>query len=194
MVDSLTGAGYDPVEYVPTDSLALDSVVAIARRLQPDIALVDLNLGAERSGIPLIGPLVGLGTKVIAFTASDDPLDEARCVEAGAVAFLHKATAFDVLLSTIERVAAGDELISSGQRQELLGALGTSRAANDQRLARLATLTLRRAARAGCACNRPNGCRDRRDELRLGQDGPHPDRVRSPQARGEVAAGRRGFR
>jgi DNA-binding NarL/FixJ family response regulator len=64
-------------------------------------------------------------------------------VEAGAVAFLHKATAFDVLLSTIERVAAGDELISSGQRQELLGALGTSRAANDQRLARLATLTLR---------------------------------------------------
>ncbi len=143
MVDSLTGAGYDPVEYVPTDSLALESVVAIARRLQPDIALVDLNLGAERSGIPLIGPLVGLGTKVIAFTASDDPLDEARCVEAGAVAFLHKATAFDVLLSTIERVAAGDELISSGQRQELLGALGTSRAANDQRLARLATLTLR---------------------------------------------------
>lgn len=143
MVDSLRSAGYDPVEYLPPDSLDVDSVLAVAGPLRPDVALVDLNLGAERSGITLIGPLVGLGTKVIAFTASDDPLDKGRCVEAGAVAFLHKATAFDVLLATIGRVVAGEELVSPSQREELLGRLRASRAAGDQRLARLAALTPR---------------------------------------------------
>ena len=143
MVDYLRSAGYDPVEYLPPDSLDVDSVLAVAGPLRPDVALVDLNLGAERSGITLIGPLVGLGARVIAFTASDDPLDKARCVEAGAVAFLHKATAFDVLLATIGRVVAGEELISSSQREELLGRLRASRAAGDQRLARLAALTPR---------------------------------------------------
>ena len=143
MVDYLRSAGYDPVEYLAPDSLDVDNVLAVAGPLRPDVALVDLNLGAERSGLTLIGPLVGLGAKVIAFTASEDPLDKARCVEAGAVAFLHKATAFDVLLATIGRVVAGEELISPSQREELLGPLRASRAAGDQRLARLAALTPR---------------------------------------------------
>ncbi len=143
MAGSLGAAGYGPVEYVPTESLDLDGVMAIARRLQPDVALVDLNLGAERSGVPLIGPLVGLGARVVAFSASDDPLDRARCLEAGAVAFLHKATAFDELLSTIGRVAAGEELVPARQREELLSVLRASRAAGDRRLARLARLTRR---------------------------------------------------
>lgn len=143
MADSLAAVGYSPVEYVPIDSLDVESVLAIGRGLQPDVALVDLNLGAGRSGVPLIGPLVGLGIKVIAFTASDDPLDLARCLEAGAIAFLHKATAFDVLLSTLQRVVGGDELISATERQELLAVLRASRAAGDERLAKLATLTPR---------------------------------------------------
>lgn len=143
MADSLRRVGYDPVEYLPPDALGVDSVVGAAGLLRPDAALVDLNLGADRSGFTLIGPLVGLGIRVIAFTASDDPLDRARCVEAGAVAFLHKATAFDVLLATIARVVAGEELISPSQREELLAPLRASRAAGDQRLARLATLTPR---------------------------------------------------
>lgn len=143
MADSLRGVGYDPVEYLPPDALDVESVVGVARQLRPDAALVDLNLGADRSGFTLIGPLVGLGIRVVAFTASDDALDKARCVEAGAVAFLHKATAFDVLLATIGRVVAGEELISPSQREELLVPLRASRAAGDQRLARVATLTPR---------------------------------------------------
>ncbi len=143
MADSLKGVGYDPVEYVPPDSLDVERVLAIGRRLQPDVALVDLNLGAGRSGLPLVGPLVGLGIRVISFTASDDPLDKARCLEAGATTFLHKAAAFDVLLSTVERVVAGKELISPADRHELLAVLRASRAAGDDRLARLATLTPR---------------------------------------------------
>ncbi len=146
MADSLKSEGYDPVEYVPDDALDVEGVLAIGRRLQPEVALVDLNLGAGRSGIPLVGPLVGLGIKVISFTASDDPLDRARCMEAGASAFLHKAAAFDILLSTIERVVAGDEVISAGERHELLAGLRASRAARDERLARLATLAPREQA------------------------------------------------
>lgn len=143
MAGYLRGAGYDPVEYLPPDSFDVESMLVVAGQLRPHVALVDLNLGTGRSGITLIGPLAGLGTKVIAFTASEDRLDMARCVEAGAVAFLHKATAFDVLVSTIGRVAAGEQLIPPTQREELLGVLRASRAAGDQRLARLATLTPR---------------------------------------------------
>lgn len=145
LADSLVSVGYDPVEYVPTDSFDVDSVLAIGRRLRPDVALVDLNLGAGRSGIPLIGPLAGLGIKVIALTASDDPLDKARCLETGATAFLHKATPFDELLSTVGRVVAGEEVIPTGEREDLLAALRASRAAGDERLARLAALTPREA-------------------------------------------------
>lgn len=143
LADSLTAAGYSPVEYVPAESLDVESVLEIGRRLRPDLALVDLNLGGGRSGIPLIGPLAGLGTKVVAFTASDDPLDKARSLEAGAIAFLHKATALDELLSTVERVLSGEELISPNERDELLTVLRTLRAAGDERLARLARLTPR---------------------------------------------------
>ena len=143
MAGYLQSAGYDPVEYLPPDALDVESMLVVARELRPHVALVDLNLGTGRSGITLIGPLAGLGTKVIAFTASEDRLDMARCVEAGAVAFLQKATAFDVLVSTIGRVVAGEQLISPSQREELLSVLRASRAAGDQRLARLATLTPR---------------------------------------------------
>lgn len=143
MADSLRRLGYEPVEHVPADSLDVESVLAQARRLQTDLALVDLNLGTGRSGLTLIGPLVGLGVKVIALTASDDPFAMAQCLEAGATAFVHKAAAFDVVLSTIQRVLAGEELVSPAQRQELLAALRASRAAGDERLARLATLTPR---------------------------------------------------
>ena len=143
MADALRGAGYNPVEYVGEDAFDVESVLAVAERLRPDVALVDLNLGGGRSGFPLIGPLVGHGVKVVAFTASDDPLAMARCVEAGATAFLHKASPFDALLATIERVLAGEELISQQRRQELLALLRSSRDADDSRLARLASLTPR---------------------------------------------------
>ncbi|MBW3645525.1 MAG: response regulator transcription factor [Actinobacteria bacterium] len=143
MAEALRGAGYDPVEYVGEDAFDVESILTVAERLRPDVALVDLNLGAGRSGFPLIGPLVGRGVKVVAFTASDDPLAMARCVEAGATAFLHKASPFDALLLTIDRVLAGEELISQHRRQELLAVLRSFRDADDSRLARLAALTPR---------------------------------------------------
>ncbi len=143
MADSLRRLGYDPVAYVPADSLDVENVLAHARRLRSDVALVDLNLGAGRSGIPLIGPLVGLGAKVIALSASDEPFAIAQCLESGAAGFVHKAAAFDVLLSAIDRVLAGEELISQGRRQELLAELRVSRAEGDARLARLGVLTPR---------------------------------------------------
>jgi DNA-binding NarL/FixJ family response regulator len=143
MADSLKRLGYDPVAYVPADSLDVENVLAHARRLRSDVALVDLNLGAGRSGIPLIGPLVGLGAKVIALSASDEPFAIAQCLECGAAGFVHKAAAFDVLLSAIDRVLAGEELISQGRRQEFLAELRVSRAEGDARLARLGVLTPR---------------------------------------------------
>lgn len=143
MADSLRRLGYDPVEHVPADSFDVDSVLALARRLETDVALVDLNLGTGRSGLTLIGPLVGVGVKVIALSASEERYAMAQCLEAGATAFVHKAAAFDVILSTIERVLAGEELVSPARRQELLADLRAWRAAGDERLARLATLTRR---------------------------------------------------
>ncbi len=143
MAQALRSAGFSEVAYVSPDRLDVGGVLALADDFGPDVALVDLNLGAGRSGIPLIGPLVGLGAKVIALSASEEPFVIAQCLEAGAAGFVHKAAAFDVLLSTIERVLAGEVLVSENERQQLLAALRASRAAGDERTGRLASLTPR---------------------------------------------------
>jgi DNA-binding NarL/FixJ family response regulator len=83
LASAFRSSGFDPVEALPRDAHDVDGVLAAARHLSPTVALVDLNLGAERSGLSLIGPLVGAGVRVVAFTARDDDLAMAECVEAG---------------------------------------------------------------------------------------------------------------
>jgi DNA-binding NarL/FixJ family response regulator len=80
-----------------------NSVVDAARRLQPDVIVVDVNLphvdGLEACRlITQVNP----ETKVIVFSAMNDPDVEQRSFEVGASAFVCKGTGD--LLSTVKRL------------------------------------------------------------------------------------------
>jgi two-component system response regulator DegU len=75
-----------------------------AQRLRPDVIVLDVNLPNVHSleacrEITRVNPT----TKVIVFTAMNDPLASQDFFEAGASAFVSKVTAGD-LLSTIKRL------------------------------------------------------------------------------------------
>ncbi len=146
MAQALRDAGFHHVSYVGPEELKVPDVLAAADRFRPDVALVDLHLGAGRSGLPIIGPLVGRGVAVVAFSASDEDLVIAECLEAGAVGFLSKGESFNVVIEYVSKVAAGHTVVPPPEREALLARLRAHRAASDQRLRAFQELTPREEA------------------------------------------------
>jgi len=86
-------------------SAVLDAV----QRLQPDVLVLDLNL-SHSNGLDACRQITHAApqTKIIMFTAMNDPDLRQRCFEVGAAAFVSKmAGPGDDLLSTIQRLFAG---------------------------------------------------------------------------------------
>jgi len=121
-----------------------EAIIATARRMAPVLVLLDLELGpALGSGRDLVGPLVEAGARVVMMTGVTDRARLAACVEAGAFGILEKTGAFADLVAAVGRAAAGEELLTDNERQELLAELRTQRVAEHARLAPFATLTTR---------------------------------------------------
>ena len=146
MAQALRNAGFSEVSYVAPDELDVAGVLAAADRFEPDVALVDLNLGVERSGLPIIGPLVGRGVAVVAFSAKDEELVIAQCLEAGAIGFLNKGEAFDAVVEYVSKVAAGEAVVSPAEREAMLARLREHRVASDKRLRAFEELSPRERA------------------------------------------------
>lgn len=81
---------------------------ALLREAQPDVLLLDLNLGL-RSGFELLESLQrrGLHVRTIVTTMSENAQDVARAVRAGAEGYLLKSAPSQELLRAIEAVVAG---------------------------------------------------------------------------------------
>ena len=89
---------------VADSSAVLDAV----QRLQPDVVVLDLNL-SHSNGLDACRQIIQASpeTKVIMFTAMNDPDVRQRSFEVGASAFVSKmAGPGDDLLSTIQRLFA----------------------------------------------------------------------------------------
>jgi DNA-binding NarL/FixJ family response regulator len=78
-----------------------------ARRLQPDVIVVDLNLPGV-NGLDACRQITQANpdVKVIVFTAMNDPDTRQRSFEGGAAAFVFKMAGDGDLLSTIKRLCA----------------------------------------------------------------------------------------
>jgi DNA-binding NarL/FixJ family response regulator len=133
MASALRMAGFERVTHVPAHQLDPDGILAVADAFGPEVALVDVNLGDGRCGVDVIGPLAARGVAVVGFTSSDDPLDWARCLEAGAVGVLVKSEPFDVIVERVRRAAAGGAVTDVRHRHELLAGLHAHRAATRER-------------------------------------------------------------
>ena len=92
---------YEVVGVVADGSAVLEAT----QRLQPDVVVVDLNLPTV-NGLDACRQITQRNpeTKVILFTAMDDPYLRQRALEVGAAAFVCKVAGDCDLLATIDRL------------------------------------------------------------------------------------------
>ena len=143
MLMALQANGFGPVVAADVEDLSEASVTALAASVRPDIVLLDLHLGEDRLGLPMIAPLVDLGAKVILFTASDDPRMLATGLRAGAEAVIDKAMPFHRLIAALTELAAGHALMADDERAILLDVLEANFAEEDALRQPFQTLTAR---------------------------------------------------
>ena len=139
---ALGAYGFDRVSSIAED-LRLDRVLAAAREADAGIVLLDLHLGGGNLGVPMIGPLIDMGAKVVLFTASREPRLIAAALRCGVEAVIDKAMAFDRLVSVLVGVASGQELMPPDEREALVAALEGQLHGEDRARALFETLTER---------------------------------------------------
>jgi DNA-binding NarL/FixJ family response regulator len=104
-----------------------EEALALKNREQPDIILLDLDLGGE-SGLDLIPELTdgGSHSKVIVLTGMRDPEMHHQAVKLGAMGVVQKEKAIDVLISAIERVSAGEAWLDPSLMARVLSEVSTA--------------------------------------------------------------------
>src|SRR5215213_1094410 len=85
------------------------AAILIAAREQPDIILLDLDLG-EENGIDFLPALLAAAkqARIIVLTGIRDRAEHRQAVRLGAMGMVLKEQAFDTLMKAIERVHAGE--------------------------------------------------------------------------------------
>ena len=120
--------------------------LAEARRQlgQVDVAVVDLDL-PDGDGLALVPALRTASPRatVLVLTASANPRDLARVVEAGAAGTLHKSVGLQEIVAGVRRLAAGESLFSPQEMLALLRQAGEQREQDREAQAAFARLTPR---------------------------------------------------
>ena len=98
-----------PLMTVVAEAANSKDALAAAAHEQPDVILLDLDLGGE-DGVTLISELrqVAKQTRIVVLTGLRDPEIHRRAVMLGALGIVRKEKAPEVLISAIERVYAGE--------------------------------------------------------------------------------------
>ena len=97
---ALQGRGFAAAPLVVTDvEAAREELLADP----PDVVLLDLQLGPAGHAQSLVQPLTAAGIRVLIVSGVTDSCEIAATIEAGAVGFVSKAQAFEVLLEAARR-------------------------------------------------------------------------------------------
>jgi two-component system, NarL family, invasion response regulator UvrY len=136
----LEGAGHTVLGEAGDATLALADVV----RLQPDVVLLDLNLGA-RSGIDVLAELRerGVTAGVIVLTMLDQPRTVAQALRAGAQGYLLKGSPPSELLDAVAKVVAGPPYLAPGLADVAVRGLAAKASSLDELSARERQIVVR---------------------------------------------------
>lgn len=129
--------------FAPTLSAceSAEGVLEEARRIGPDLVLLDLQIVGVGNGYDLIRPLVATGATVIVLSGVTDRIQLAMCLEAGATGVLSKAGGFSGLLEQIERAASGQAVTPVAERAAYTEELRQHRVAERARTAPFESLS-----------------------------------------------------
>ncbi|MCI0485421.1 MAG: response regulator transcription factor [Blastocatellia bacterium] len=118
----------------------------LASEEQPDIILLDIDLGGE-NGVDLIPELIGAAehARIIILTGVRDPEIHHQAVSLGAMGVVRKEKAIEILIGAIERVHAGEAWLDPSLMAKVLSEMsGTGRRKKkDPEAAKVSTLTKR---------------------------------------------------
>jgi two-component system, NarL family, nitrate/nitrite response regulator NarL len=130
-------------------------VVAAVLREQPEVAILDLDLGPSLSGADLVAPLTATGVDVLIVTGSRDRTAWGRCLHEGAGAVVSKHQPLVEILAAVRRLGTGRPGMAPRRRAELIAAWRDDEQLGGAARARFARLTPReRAVLAGLAQGR----------------------------------------
>jgi two-component system, NarL family, nitrate/nitrite response regulator NarL len=124
------------------------TLVEIQRQLadmQPDVVLVDRDLGDLGSGEELIAPMADGGTAVAIVSATLDDVVVGRCLALGAVTCIPKTAPFETVLTTVLSIAAGKPVLARSERERFVSCWHQWQAATSRLDAPFARLTPREA-------------------------------------------------
>lgn len=126
----------------------LTSMVDVERALSdqdPDVLLLDRDLGDLGSGEPLIATMAARGAAVLVISGSFDEAVMGRCLASGAAGCISKTESFETVLETVVAIAAGKLVTSPAQRDHLVACWHRQQAASDATAAQFDRLTPREA-------------------------------------------------
>jgi DNA-binding NarL/FixJ family response regulator len=107
----------------------VSDAMALAERLRPDIAIVDIALH-ESNGLDFLKGLKALGVElpVLVLSMHDEGLYAERALRAGARGYITKNEAAAEVMAAIEQVLKGEVYLSREMTVRMLGRLGTKAA------------------------------------------------------------------
>lgn len=93
------------------------------QQIRPELILLDFDLGPHQSSFEILELAVSQGITIAGFTGSEDKLEQARYLEAGAAAIVPKDSGPSDLVAVVELALAGHELMASADRHAALARL-----------------------------------------------------------------------
>lgn len=116
---------------VCADADCAEAALELARKLRPDVALVDLSL-AQGSSLRLIRELreAVSGLQVLVLSMHDEALYAERALQAGARGYIMKQSAIEGLIDAIRQVGGGRIYLSESMTQRALERLRSSDASD----------------------------------------------------------------
>lgn len=126
------------------DASSSEAILDAARRVRPDVVLLDLVLGdAVGLSVPLIAGLRSCGAQVLVLTGVSDPAVLGSCIEAGATGLVSKSESFDDVFDKLMRAVRRESTLYAGERDEMLRSLRDRRAEERARTQPFERLTAR---------------------------------------------------
>jgi DNA-binding NarL/FixJ family response regulator len=118
-----------------------DEALETARRTEPDIVLLDLDLDGRSSFDILPDLLAQRGLKALILSGHRDPLLRQQAMMLGASGFIGKDQPAQTILTAIERVQAGELWIDRASMGQVFSALTRHETDCDPEARRIASLT-----------------------------------------------------
>lgn len=119
---------HHPAMSVAGEATTSAEAIEIAAREQPDIILLDLDLGGENSLATLPTLLqVAPEARVILVTGVREPEEHQRAVQLGVMGLVRKEQAAEVLVQAIEKVYGGEVWLESSLVARALGGMSRRR-------------------------------------------------------------------